>query len=123
MTLTDEQQMLVETALEIGATFGVGGSSWVRTRASGDGISGARTTTTTTLSPLYIVRAQRDRTAPTAPARALVGDAEWRLIAPLGTDVLAGDLFTSSADSTLVFTLATAPDTSQGYVSQEVNPS
>lgn len=119
MSLTPEQQILAETVGDIGATFGVGGSSWTRTRRAGATPSADATTTTATIAG-RVVRERVDRMA-RLRSGGLVGDAAWWFIGAAGVDVQTHDELTSVADSARYVVLANV-SADQGYVMAEVAP-
>lgn len=113
MALTDIQSAFLEGALLVGQLFGVGGSSWTRTRTSGSGETAAPSTATGTITG-YVRRMKRTRMV-IAQAGAAVPDDQWTLTAESDQDIRPRDRITSVADSGLTF-VVTSREVRPGYV-------
>ena len=96
MTISDVQTALRDAALNvIGPAFGLGGSSWVVTRPSGNGVTTDRTLTTVGTVTAYVKRSLKTRLAGN-DAQTLVPTTEWHVIAPLASALVVGDVLTSA---------------------------
>lgn len=118
---TGAQTALRRAAMLIGQHVGVGGASWsYYAPSTADNVTSAASLTLTGTRTLYIVREQLTARA-IAAAGAPVGDTRWRLIAPEGTDIAAGGVVKSVADTSLVFSIGPL-DSEQGYLTAIVEP-
>lgn len=113
---------LASTALSIARRYGVGGSSWTVRRASGSGVSGAKTWATVGSVTGYALRNAPDAQALALP-QVTVASAPWRWVAPLGqpVSVQAEDVLISVADGR-AFTVLLAPETDEGVVLSGLAP-
>lgn len=113
--LSEVQQALAEAQLTIiGPQFGIGGDQWTRTRSSGNGVSGPVTSGTPATITGYVRRVDKARLGQSAAGVGVV-DIGWMFTGPRGQDVTTGDVLTSVADATLVFTLTGAVEVA-GYL-------
>jgi hypothetical protein len=116
---TREQTLIARAALAVGRRFGIGGTAWTVSRATGDGVSVPVSRATVGTWTGYVVDETTTRLGSAAPD-ATVGAKRWYAVglsaalAPSGT-LAAGDVLTSVNDPTLVFDVAAADQTT-GYV-------
>ena len=116
---TREQILIARAALAVGRRFGIGGTAWTVSRATGDGVSVPVTRTTVGTWTGHIVDETTTRLGSAAPD-ATVGAKRWYAVgasaalAPTGA-LTAGDVLTSVNTPTLIFDVAAADQTT-GYV-------
>jgi hypothetical protein len=95
--------------------FGVGGSTWAVTRASGDGVTSAVTTSSAGSKTLYFIRNKVDSMGVNLAGTALAS-AEWLCFARLGVDIRVNDVCVSADDSTRAFRIIGAPQKDFGFL-------
>lgn len=96
--------------------FSVGGSDWLITRATGNGVTSAATAAELDSSlTLYFVRNKVDALGINV-AGTVLASAEWLCFAELETDVQVNDLCTSVDDDTRKFRITSAPQTDFGLI-------
>src|SRR4051812_21008282 len=111
MTMTAQQQSAYRAALWIGRTRGVGGATWTYyPPPSGKGITATPTLTQDGTRTLYVVQERLSAYGQPLPPQP-VGVFQWRLIAPIGTDIAAGGVVVSGAYAFSIGPL----DTYQGF--------
>lgn len=115
-----ELAALAQAATEIAAAFGVGGTSWTRTRRSGATPSADASEASATIAG-YVQRAQVDRLA-ALRAGAVVSDAKWVFVGAAGVDLQTHDTIVSATDSTLRFAVLGNVQTDLGVTLAEVAP-
>ena len=94
-----------------GYTSGIGGASWTYyPPPSDDGIAIMPTLTSDGTRTLYIVQEKLSQWGQPLPAQP-VGQYQWRMVAPVGTDIEAGGIVVSGSYAFAVGTL----DTYQGF--------
>ena len=115
---TREQTLIARAALAVGRRFGIGGTAWTVSRATGDGVSVPVSRATVGTWTGYVVDETTTRLGSAAPD-ATVGSKRWYAVganaalAPTGT-LAIGDVLTSVNDPTLAFDVAAADQTT-GY--------
>jgi hypothetical protein len=115
---TREQTLIARAALAVGRRFGIGGTAWTVSRATGDGVSMPVSRATVGTWTGYVVDETTSRLGSAAPD-ATVGAQRWYAVgasaalAPTGT-LAIGDVLTSASNAALVFDVA-AVDQTTGY--------
>ena len=109
--MTPEQYTRYTAAMITGYTSGVGGSTWTYyPPPSDEGVTGAVTITQDGTRTLYIVQEKLATFGQPLPSQP-VGTFQWRMVAPIDTDVEAGGVVASGG---LAFAIGTL-DTDQGF--------
>ncbi len=107
--MTAQQQALYRAAMRIGRAFALA-ATWTLYRPTGDGVTGAVTLVAQGSRTLYIVEEKLSVWGQPAPPQP-VGFVPFKMVALIGTDVLAGDVVVSGA---YAFTIGTL-DQYQGF--------
>lgn len=104
--------------------FGIGGDQWTRTRSAGNGVSGPVTSGAPVIVTGYVSQVDKAQIGASAAGVGVV-DIGWMFTGPLSVaneqgvliaqDIRTGDVLTSVADATFVFTL-TGKVEEAGYI-------
>ena len=107
---------IAASILPILPQFSVGASTWTVTRAtSGNGVTGAVSTSSAGSKTLYFVRNNVDRLGFNVAGTELAS-AEWLCFAALGVDIRVHDICVSADDSTRKFRITGAPQKDFGLI-------
>jgi hypothetical protein len=110
--MTAEQYRLYGGILRLMRTYGTGGASWRRTRATVATPATAPTITQTSGIVIRFMPNNRVAPANTLPAIPIF-TAPWWGVAAAGVDVQSGDVFDNGS---VAFLITGAPDASQGFL-------
>ncbi len=104
---------LGQAQIALGILFGVGGDQWAGERTTGDGeVTPVVTQTFTITAYVRQIKPPQVQVSPDA----FTSDTDWIMVAAMGQNIEAGDIFTSVAQPVYRFQVLPSPDTTRGII-------